>query len=82
MIRLEPGDVLLLCSDGLWGYVDPERLTDALLTNPNPQGAAAKLVDEAMVLGSIDNITALVVAVDEQAPPKVEWTDDFDALET
>jgi protein phosphatase len=79
-LPLKPGDVLVLCTDGLWGFVDPEDIVDALLTNPDPSTAARVLNRAAMAGGSPDNITTLIVVVEDAAPPVVEWTDDFDAL--
>jgi serine/threonine protein phosphatase PrpC len=65
-----PG-VVLVCSDGLWNYVDqagalagialPEALTD-------PFGAAARLVRVALDSGGHDNITAVLVPYPVQAP--------------
>ena len=37
------GDVLLLCSDGLWGTLDADRLTQALQTVPTPAAWLAGL---------------------------------------
>lgn len=34
---LEPGDVFLLCTDGLWEYVDDGPMEDALAAAANPQ---------------------------------------------
>ena len=79
---LEPGDVLLLCSDGVWDFVDSERIADILQRNAEPQVATDTLVQAAMNAGSNDNLTALVVLVMEQKPPEFSWTDDFDVLRT
>ena len=81
-LPLEPGDVLLLCTDGLWAFTDSLDLARVLAAQPDASKAAQELVDIAMSRGATDNITALVVAVDEQAPPTVQWTDDFDSLST
>jgi len=62
---LEPGDVLLLCSDGLSGAVDDRALTRAILESPNLRTACERLVEEAMEAGGHDNIT--VVLAEPQA---------------
>ena len=79
---VESGDILLLCSDGVWGSLDSEQMATILHERPDPQVAADELVEQAMGHGATDNATALVVQIREQAPPTVEWTDDFDVLRT
>ena len=61
---LLPGDVLLLCSDGLSGPVSADAIKVAL-TRSDPQAAAERLILEARKQGGPDNITAVVVRVDE-----------------
>ena len=66
-VDLEPGDVLLLSSDGLSGVVPSKRLAK-LLANDDLQACVRGLVREAKEHGGHDNITAVVVrleAVDE-----------------
>ncbi len=63
-VDLLPGDVLLLCSDGLSGPVAADAIRLAL-TRSDPQAAAERLVLEARRQGGPDNITAVVVRVDE-----------------
>ena len=62
--ELLPGDVLLLCSDGLSGPVPADAIKIAL-TRSDPQAAAERLILEARKAGGPDNITAVVVRVDE-----------------
>jgi len=59
---LRPGDVILLCSDGLSGSLTAEEIRD-LMTGKSPSQAAMDLVDAANERGGIDNITAVVIAV-------------------
>jgi serine/threonine protein phosphatase PrpC len=58
---LAPGDVMLLCSDGLHGVLDAAALTELLSGTSDVEAAARGLVDAAMEHGSRDNVTALVV---------------------
>lgn len=60
---LSVGDRLLLCTDGLSGFVPDERLAQVMARARDPQEAADDLVDLAMESGSDDNVTALVVHV-------------------
>jgi len=60
-VRLEDGDVLLLCSDGLTGVVDDATIT-RLLAEHGPRDAVDALIDAANAAGGPDNITVLTVA--------------------
>jgi protein phosphatase len=61
LVPAEPGDRMLVCSDGLSGELDGERLRHVLEETLDPQEAATRLVHEAMVRGGRDNITAVIV---------------------
>ncbi len=61
LVPAEPGDRILVCSDGLSSELDRDRLRRVLAETPDPQAAATRLVHEAMVQGGRDNITAVVV---------------------
>ncbi|HVK03082.1 MAG TPA: Stp1/IreP family PP2C-type Ser/Thr phosphatase [Armatimonadaceae bacterium] len=60
---LRPGDLLLMCSDGLTGYVDGDALEAILRRSQNPSRLVLDLIDAANDAGGRDNITALVLAV-------------------
>jgi serine/threonine protein phosphatase PrpC len=68
-VDLRDGDVLLLCSDGLSGSVPAEAIRKAL-GRAAPDDAAAELIAEARKHGGPDNITAVVLRLDE--PPAAE----------
>ena len=60
VLDLEPGDALLLCTDGLTNEI-PEPEIDALLAGAaDPEGTCRALVDRALAGGGRDNITAIV----------------------
>jgi PPM family protein phosphatase len=64
--KLQVGDRLLLCSDGLSDVVEPAQIRKVLLRVRNAQRAARELVGVANEQGGPDNITVIVVdAVDE-----------------
>ncbi len=62
---VQAGDVFLLCTDGLWEYLDEERLQDTLAAAPSPGlwlGELARHVrEEARPKPSHDNFSALTV---------------------
>ena len=60
--RLEAGDVLVLCSDGLTGYVDDKTILQ-IADSCGPSLAALKLVQTACENGGGDNVTVVIVAV-------------------
>jgi serine/threonine protein phosphatase PrpC len=71
--KLQVGDRLLLCSDGLSDVVQPKQIRNVLLRVRNSQKAARQLVTVANEQGGPDNITVIVVdVVDETAVPEVD----------
>ncbi|MFL5338660.1 MAG: Stp1/IreP family PP2C-type Ser/Thr phosphatase [Gemmataceae bacterium] len=59
-IELEPGDTLLLCSDGLTGMVADDRIAAILQAESEPRSACERCVAEANDQGGRDNITVIV----------------------
>jgi protein phosphatase len=64
-----PGDVFLLCSDGLTTMVDDERIARVLGGATSMDAAVRTLVDEANRAGGRDNITALAFRLDDSEAP-------------
>ncbi|HEU5199197.1 MAG TPA: Stp1/IreP family PP2C-type Ser/Thr phosphatase [Ktedonobacterales bacterium] len=58
---LEPGDMLLLCCDGLWEMVREAEVTRILSESASLETICQHLIDAANQGGGEDNITALVV---------------------
>jgi len=56
-------DRLLLCTDGVNGFVDDEHIARVLVTEAEPDAAAAALVRLSLDAGGEDNATAVVVDV-------------------
>lgn len=63
-VPLTPGDQLLLCSDGLCGYVEDADIHKIILSSPSPQAACQHLIDAANQAGGPDNITAILVQIE------------------
>jgi PPM family protein phosphatase len=61
--QLQHGDMLLLCSDGLWEMVRRQDLISILQQEDDPQQICNRLIDTANANGGEDNITAIVVKV-------------------
>jgi protein phosphatase len=62
---LNPGDVLLLASDGLTGMLEDEQLARILEAGEGPQSWVDRMIAEANRRGGLDNITAIIVKIEE-----------------
>jgi PPM family protein phosphatase len=60
-----PGDIYLLCSDGLTTMLGEERITQILRAATGLDVAVRRLVDEANRAGGRDNITAVAFRLEE-----------------
>jgi serine/threonine protein phosphatase PrpC len=70
-----PGDLFLLCSDGLSDMLTEEEIADALEgAGRDPKAAGAALVEAANSRGGDDNITVVLfeIVADDQAPSEPE----------
>jgi len=59
------GDRWLLCSDGLSSYVAEDKIASILQTIRTAQGAADRLVKESLDHGAPDNVTVVIVDIDD-----------------
>ena len=60
-LDVQPGDQLLMCSDGLTEEVSDEEIQDCLSKSDNYKEAAEKLIVTAKQAGGSDNITVVIV---------------------
>jgi serine/threonine protein phosphatase PrpC len=63
---LEPGDIFVICSDGLTAHVNDEEILALAGENP-PQRACDLLVDLTLDRGAIDNVTVVAIRFDPAA---------------
>jgi serine/threonine protein phosphatase PrpC len=75
------GDVFLVASDGLTGMVDDRRLAQLLMSRAEPERKVQSLIAEANGRGGLDNITAIVVQVDETSAPPDRPTGEMAAVD-
>ena len=63
--QLQPGDVLMTCTDGLWHYFTPEEM-GAVLSEHAPRDAVEMLVNEARhrARGTGDNLSLAVLKLE------------------
>jgi PPM family protein phosphatase len=69
-LELRRGDKLLLCSDGLSGKVKSEEMLARVQQEPSLEAACRALVDLANERGGEDNITAVLIKIEEQVAVK------------
>jgi PPM family protein phosphatase len=60
-VETKPGDVFLLCSDGLTGMVPEEEILRIVTQTDSLEDACQNLIDAANERGGLDNVTAILV---------------------
>jgi protein phosphatase len=69
---LEAGDLVLLASDGLTGMVEDEDLQAILEAGGDLEELVDRMIAEANRRGGLDNITVILVRIEEVSPPTGE----------
>jgi len=65
ILETHPGDRWLICSDGLSSYVPEERIAGVMMHVGETEAAAYRLVKEALDHGGPDNVTVVLLDVDD-----------------
>ena len=68
LLELQPGDIFLMCSDGIYGLLNEAEIKETLQGNPFSE-TADKLVEKANNAGGTDNSTAITIKVKEIPVP-------------
>ncbi len=63
-VDAEPGDRILLCSDGLTGMLTDDAILGLLQRHRDPAIAARALIDAANEAGGVDNISVVIVDIE------------------
>jgi protein phosphatase len=71
-ISLQPGDIFLLCSDGLTDMLTDQQIGQVLRSDRSAEELAQTLTQQALDHGGKDNVTALVVKIHDK-----KWFDCF-----
>lgn len=66
--RHQIGDVYLICSDGLSKMANHDDICSLLKHSPTPEDAAQSLVARALAGGGRDNVTVIVIKVEDIRP--------------
>ena len=59
--NIVPGSHMLLCSDGLWGFVSQQDILEVFQTLVDPQAICTRLADMAIAKGSDDNVSLIAL---------------------
>jgi protein phosphatase len=68
ILATQPGDLWLLCSDGLCGYVEEVDIEKILRRRTSLQGAVDALIDKSLAHGAPDNVTVTLVETTAEPP--------------
>lgn len=72
ILGTQPGDRWLICSDGLSSYLAEDRIRKALASGLDADAVGRRLVKETLDHGAPDNVTVVVVDVDESPSSAAE----------
>ncbi|MFN2603565.1 MAG: PP2C family serine/threonine-protein phosphatase [Gemmatimonadaceae bacterium] len=61
LVDLDPGDSIMLCSDGLTKHVSVDRIAKLMEQANDVEGVSRRLIEEALAGGGTDNISVIVV---------------------
>ena len=78
--EVRPGDVFLLCSDGLTTMIDDATVLESLSSSADLAAAARALVTAANRGGGEDNVTVVLFAVSEGEPDEGEDEDTLSGM--
>lgn len=62
-IDIHKNDIIMLCSDGLYGEVSDEEITESLGKDLSMNDTCCELVDKALAAGGRDNITVVCLKI-------------------
>jgi PPM family protein phosphatase len=71
-LEIKPGDRIMLCSDGLYGYASAEAIQYLLGSGDEPQHVARDLIDLALRGGGGDNVSTIVIEAPPAAPSSTQ----------
>jgi protein phosphatase len=68
-VTLQAGDVIILCSDGLWAFVEDDEFAALATRTPGADELSQKLVDLALARHTDDNASVAVARVEQVGTP-------------
>jgi len=74
-LEIAPGDLFLLCSDGLTGMLSDADIRDRLASGRSLHEICRTLINDSNARGGIDNVTVVLLAIEEDGADAVEEED-------
>jgi len=71
-VQAKPGDIIVLCSDGVWATIQDDEFADIISQSKDREHICKKIVDLAMERGSDDNLSMILLYLHRLAPSKAE----------
>jgi serine/threonine protein phosphatase PrpC len=65
-VEVQPGDLFLLCSDGLTGMLSDLDIRDRLASGRSLPEICRTLINDSNARGGIDNVTVVLLAIEEE----------------
>ena len=65
-VHLRRGDVLLLCTDGLWNLIDDAGIETVFRWHEDPEATCKALIEAANTAGGHDNVTVVVAKFEDE----------------
>lgn len=85
-LEVEPGDLYLICSDGLTTMLDDTEILRIVMSGGSLDETCSRLISEANARGGLDNVTVILIAIDEkkadEAPKKAKKYEDTVVFDT
>lgn len=63
---ISEGDLILMCTDGLYGYVEEREIRTILRRHKDLEACAAQLISAANAAGGKDNVTVILIHCDRE----------------
>jgi protein phosphatase len=64
-MEVQPGDLFLLCSDGLTGMLSDADIRDRLASGRSLHEICRTLINDSNARGGIDNVTVVLLAIED-----------------
>ena len=71
--NIEPSDIFILCSDGVYNFVSSKAIINILQGSDNLELASQKITQQAIDNGSQDNVTCLLLQINQVPKADFNW---------